>query len=321
MDKPLAIITYERLDLWIASLQTALFAEGFSCAVGILRGGAPLALMVSHTIGVPVMFMRYERETRKPVWDSSVPIPPEGSKVLLCEDISGRGHTMADCIEFLEKRGLKVMTLTGAYDDLSRIQPDFGINAIGYFPSFPWERHAFTDAYRADWEQTHAGRTGTLKKDHEYATIAIDLDGIFLPDVPRKRYDADLEAALDERDNLAPYVIPPDVDVKQARAIITGRPETDRARTECWLAQHGFDGIPLVMRDPTRYREGMEGAVEHKTDAALRLGCTLFIESDLMQAVMIAERAPILRVVWWDAVKNIGKLISAQDWRKQPEGG
>lgn len=294
-------------------------AEGFVCAIGILRGGAPLALMVSHAIGVPVAFIRYERATREAVWDSSLPPPTPGSKVLLCEDISGRGYTMADCIELLQSLGLKVKTLTAAYDELSRIRPDYGINAVGYFASFPWERHAHTDAYRADWLRTMAGRNGTLKEDHEYMTFALDLDGILMPDIPADQYNSNLEAALNQRDDLSPFPGTPGIELKKARAIITARPEIDRARTESWLSKHGYDGIQLVMRDATRYPEGEEGAVAHKIDATIRLGCTHFIESDLGQAVLIAERAPLLRIIWWDAVKRTGKIIGAQTWRNKKD--
>ncbi len=43
-----------------------------------------------------------------------------------------------------------------------------------------------------------------MADDHHYATYAIDLDGILLPDVPLARYDEDLAAALLERDALLP---------------------------------------------------------------------------------------------------------------------
>jgi hypothetical protein len=61
MKKPVLPLTYEQLDHWIDSLQPALLEERFAAAVGILRGGAPLALMASHAIGVPVAFLSYDR--------------------------------------------------------------------------------------------------------------------------------------------------------------------------------------------------------------------------------------------------------------------
>ncbi len=58
-------------------------------------------------------------------------------------------------------------------------------------------------------------------------------------------------------------------------------------------------------------------AVAHKIEAAIYLGRTHFIESDLSQAVLIAEHAPLLRIIWWDAVKKAGKIIGARNWRNE----
>lgn len=314
MTKPVLPLTYEQLDHWIESLQPTLLAERFTVAIGILRGGAPLALMVSHAVGTPVAFLRYDRQTRTVAWDSTLPIPPAGSKVLLCEDIAGRGFTLVDCIAFLRQHGLDVKTLTGAVDDLSRAQPDYAIDAHGYFALFPWERQAYTERYRSDWERVEAGAASTMREDHEYATYAIDLDGILLPDVPLARYDEDLAAALAERDALLPFDLLPGIDLQRVRTIITGRPELDRARTEAWLARHGFAHMQLVMRTPNTHDESPAGAAAHKADAALRGGVTHFLESDPVQALLIARQAPLLRVIWWDAQTQTGMLVGARAW-------
>jgi len=314
MNKPIVPLTYEQLDQWIESLQPALAAERFAAVIGILRGGAPLALMVSHATGSPVAFLRYERTTREVRWDSTLPLPEPGSTVLLCEDIAGRGFTLTDCIAFLREHGLIVRTLTGAYDDLSRLRPDYSIDASGYFALFPWERQAYTDRYRADWarDATHEG--ALMAGDHEYAVYAIDLDGILLPDIPLTRYDEDLDAALLERDGLLPFEKFPDIDIPRTRAIITGRPEIDRARTQLWLERHGFGQLELVMRTPGDHDETPAGAAAHKAAAALRCGVTHFIESDPVQAIFIARSAPLLRVIWWNAHTRTGTLIGASAW-------
>ncbi|BCF90324.1 MULTISPECIES: phosphoribosyltransferase [Paraburkholderia] len=315
MKKPVLPLTYEQLDHWIESLQPALLEERFAAAVGILRGGAPLALMASHTIGVPVAFLSYDRRARHVTWDSAQPLPPAGSKVLLCEDIAGRGFTLVDCIAFLEQHGLIVKTLTAAFDEISRIRPDFANDASGFFALFPWERQAYTDDYREDWLKVESGTAGRMADDHEYATYAIDLDGILLPDVPLSRYDEDLAAALNERDALLPYEVLPDVDLQKVRAVITGRPRADLERTRAWLERHGFGHLELVMRTPDAHDETPEGAAAHKAAAALSSGVTHFIESDPVQALFIAKLAPLLRVIWWDALKHKGTLISASAWR------
>ncbi|MGF6853433.1 phosphoribosyltransferase [Paraburkholderia sp. CI3] len=314
MNKPVLPLTYEQLDHWIESLQPVLLAERFAMALGILRGGAPLALMVSHAVGAPVAFLRYDRQTRAVAWDSTLPIPPAGSKVLLCEDIAGRGFTLVDCIAFLQAHRLEVKTLTAAVDDLSRAQPDYAIDARGYFALFPWERQAYTERYRDDWARVEAGAAPTMANDHEYAAYAIDLDGILLPDVPLARYDEDLAAALAERDALLPFEVLPGIDLQQVRTIITGRPEMDRARTEAWLARHGFAHMQLAMRTSGLHDDSPAGAAAHKASAALRAGVTHFVESDPVQALLIAQQAPLLRVIWWDALTRTGMLVSARAW-------
>jgi hypoxanthine phosphoribosyltransferase len=317
MNKPVLPLSYEQLDHWIESLQPALLAEDFAAAIGILRGGAPLALMASHSIGVPVAFLSYDRRARHVTWDSSLPLPAPGSKVLLCEDIAGRGFTLIDCIAFLEQHGLVVKTLTGAFDEISRIRPDYANDASGYFALFPWERQAYTDRYREDWLQVEAGAMPEMAQDHEYATYAIDLDGVLLPDVPLERYGEDLGAALAERDDLKPFDVLPEIDLQQVRAVITGRPHQDVERTRAWLERHGFGHLELVMRMPDAHDDTPAGAAAHKAAAALRCGVTHFIESDPVQALYIAQAAPLLRVIWWDAAARSGTLVNALPWRAE----
>ncbi|RZT29267.1 phosphoribosyltransferase [Cupriavidus agavae] len=315
MDRPILTLTYDQLDQWIESLQPRLLAEGFSVSIGILRGGAPLALMASHAIGAPVAFLAYDRRTRNVSWNSPAPLPAPGTKVLLCEDIAGRGYTLVDCIAFLERCGLVVRTLTGAFDDISRIRPDYAIDASGFFALFPWERQAHTERYREDWLKVEAGAAEGMRDDHEYATYAIDLDGILLPDIPLARYDEDLAGALRERDALLPFEIVPTADLPNVKVVITGRPGIDRKRTQHWLDQHGYGHLDLIMR-----AEGDDetpvAAAAHKARAARRAGVTHFIESDALQALWIARDAPLLRVIWWDADRQAGMLVNAASWRE-----
>jgi hypoxanthine phosphoribosyltransferase len=314
MNKPVFAVTYEQLDQWIASLQSELTREAFTCTVGILRGGAPLALMVSHATGIPCAFLRYDRASRTVTWDSSIPIPPAGNKILICEDIAGLGYTLADCIQYLQSYGLIVKTLTAGFDDSSLIRPDYSIDGRGCFLLFPWERHSYTEDYRTAWQRTNAGCNGRIAEDHEFSVYAIDLDGILVPDIPHERYESDLHAALRERDSLDPYQDLPPIDVRAAKAIITGRPEIDRTRTLAWLRKYDFDEPLLLMRDPAKHDETAEQVAAHKAQAAVQLACTHFIESDPKQAILIARHAPLLRVVWWDALTKEGKLISAHAW-------
>lgn len=256
MNKSVLSITYEHIDRWIESIQPNLLQEEFACIVGILRGGGPVALMTSHATGVPVAFLRYDRKVRRVSWDSSIPLPTAGSKVLLCEDIAGVGNTLSDCHEYLRDRGLTVRILTVGFDDKSAIHPDYGI---------------------------------------------------LLPDIDAQYYEANLEEALLKRDALAPYSGLPAR--QRVKAIITGRPEMDRGRTLNWLSEHGFEGIELIMRDPSLHDDSPNHVAQHKAQAALDLTCTHFVESDAIQAMLIAAAAPLLRVIWWDATEQKAHLV------------
>jgi len=316
LSKPLLPVSYEHLDRWVASLQRVLMDEAFVCIIGILRGGAPLALMVSHATGVPAAFLRYRREDRQVTWDSSIPVPPPGSKVLLCEDIAGSGHTLSDCLGFLQRQQLQIKTMTAGFDDISALRPDYGIDGRGYCLLFPWERQAYTAEYRSQWQETAGGRHGQMADDHEFDVYAIDLDGILLPDLAPERYAADLHAALLERDGIEPFKDVPTL--RRVKAIVTGRPEMDRARTQAWLTRHGYGAIQLIMRDTQRYDDSPEQVALHKARATLEMACTHFVESDPVQAILISQQAPLLRVIWWNAAVSGGKLIGASEWAGEP---
>lgn len=306
---PVTKMTYGQLDQWITSLSERLRQEQFDVIVGVLRGGAPLALMASHCTGVPVAFLLYDRANREVTWGSSTPISCPGSKVLLCEDIAGRGFTLLDCVKFLKARRLRPRVLVAAYDAESRVRPDYGIDVTGYMASFPWERHGHTQKFRADWQTSQAGRIHPVAEDHEYWNFAVDLDGVLLRDVAPERYANDLAAALAERDRLPFLGLPKILSLDRIAAIVTGRPECDRARTEHWLAQYGFDEIPLIMRAPDQSSSEPAAMAQHKARAAMELRCTHFVESDLLQAALIAELAPLL--MWSDGTHDVAPESSS----------
>lgn len=293
--RPRYTVTYERLDQWVYSLQPALLQHDFACVVGVLRGGGPLALMVSHTTGAPVAFLRYDRSLGHVAWDSSIPLPVPGATVLLCEDIAGMGDTFVDCIEFLRARGLRIVTMTVGFDERSRIRPDYGMDLGGAAIHFPWERHACTVGLR----NAHRGARQGLRKrpDHAYERYAFDLDGV-LRDA--KTYDG-------HEDML-------DLARERARVVISTRVEVARAQTTRWLRDHGITDVDLVMRDPMRYDLSGAKLIAYKVDALDRHRCTHMIEADPTQSIAIAGRLPLLRTVWWDHDSDTGRLVSADAW-------
>jgi hypothetical protein len=49
----------------------------------------------------------------------------------------------------------------------------------------------------------------------------------------------------------------------------------------------------------------------YKAEAATRLGCTHFVESDPAQTILIAAHAPHLVVSWWSAAEARAFLVGA----------
>jgi len=290
---------YARVEQVVAGHVPTWRSMGFAGVVAIARGGLAPALIASAALDLPLYALSYDRRARRVSWFTAQ-TPPHGVRVLVVEDIAGRGTTLSDSLEFLAARGHAFSVFTLAYDAESRVRPDFGVEIPpGFRAWFPWERESITTAYDA---------TGNLPDQpaHAYASWAIDLDGILLPDLPADAYAADLADTLARRDRLTPSAILPGRDLSRL-TIITGRPEQDRARTQDWLHRHGFLG-PLVMRDAGRHSAAQ--TAEHKALAIVAGRHTHFIESDMSQALEIARRVQVARVYWWNGVTALAVYAS-----------
>jgi hypothetical protein len=276
---------------------------GFDAVVAIARGGIVPATMIATELSLPLHAVAYARAQRQVSWYTTSQ-PAAHGRLLLVEDVAGRGTTLSDSADFLRALGHDLQIFTLAHDAESRIRPDYGpIIPAGQRAWFPWERHSITDGF---------GATANLpcRPEHDYASWAIDLDGVLLMDLPEERYATALHDTLAERDLLPLSPTLPALDLNQS-TIITGRPEQDRQRTRAWLERHGFMG-PLIMRDESRH--GPAQTPQHKAEAILARRHTHFIESDPVQALDIARRAKLARVIWWnggDAVLVYAHSIDA----------
>jgi hypoxanthine phosphoribosyltransferase len=279
-------------------------ACGFDGVVAIARGGLIPATIAATALDLPLFAVSYDRAGRRVTWFTAGQ-PAPASRLLLAEDIAGRGTTLVDCLAFLRSAGHDVRTFTLAYDAQSRLRPDYSQEIPpGRSAWFPWERESITDAFAATGNQPD-------RSLHHYASWAIDLDGVLLPDLPAADYVRDLEDTLWRRDRLKPCAALPGLTLDLGRvAIITGRPESDRTRTRAWLDRHGFRG-PLAMRDPARHSVAQTST--HKAEAILAGRHTHFLESDPAQAIDIALRLKVARVYWWDGARAIAVAASASD--------
>lgn len=279
---------YSRVEIAMAEYLPQWRSLHFDAVVAIARGGMVPGLMASMGLSIPLYALSYSRVDRKVSWYTSQ-TPGAPSRILLVEDIAGRGTTLSDSLAFLQERGHEVRVFTLAYDADSRIRPHYGLEIpSGMRAWFPWERTSITPAFDLTGNQAD-------RPEHEYASWAIDLDGILLMDLPEHLYAQALRETLAQRDLLLPNKTLPGLDLADI-TIITGRPEQDRERTQAWLNRHGFHG-PLIMRDESRY--SAEQTATHKAQAILTRRHTHFLESDAAQALEIAQQTRVARVIWW----------------------
>jgi hypoxanthine phosphoribosyltransferase len=267
----------------------------------IARGGLVPGTMAACGLALPLFILGWDRASGATHW-----IGPRADvkRVLLVDDCSATGATMAAIRARLIEDGHDCATLTITHDpDTTRLVPDFSHPMRELF-RFPWERGEATPAARA---RRVDGRPAD--RAFEQPFFGLDLDGVFLPDIPRARYAQDLAAALAERAGLAPHsALPPFA--RDRAVIITGRPECDRAETLDWLRRAGFADLALECR-PAAVSDSIGDVARYKATTATRRGCTHFVESEAEQAVRIAALAPHVIVSWWSAEETRAWLIGS----------
>lgn len=158
-------------------------------------------------------------------------------------------------------------------------------------------------------EDTLRGYAQALRQASIEDVVAIQRDGIFLPDLSDDLYESDTVAVLELRTRLPPFpgsALPPHR--PEQALIITSRHLDSRAPTMAWLARHGFGGYPVVFRDTARYPDGADRALNQarfKADMVVRHGMTAIYESDPLQAAYLSAMLPLTDVYCWNNDRNI----------------
>jgi hypoxanthine phosphoribosyltransferase len=290
-DRLPVFLGYDQTERMIAALLDRAAQWQPDAVVGIARGGLVPATMAAGILALPLTMIGFERAAGSAAW---IGAPPSSGRVLLVDDGCSTGRTMAVVREALLREGRDCLTLAVVHDpDVTAFIPDLS-HAMRVLWRFPWERGEATPAGRA-LRATGAGPDRTT----ELPFYGLDLDGVFLPDVPDAVYLADIDDAVARRHALEPFASLPYFAPERA-VVITGRPESDRARTCAWLARWGHGALPLECR-PSDMPHDPDRVARYKAEAATRWGCTHFVESDAEQALRIAAHAPHLVVSWWSA--------------------
>ncbi len=300
-DRMPVFIGYDRAEQMIAALLDGVMAWQPDAVVAIMRGGVIPATMAACLLGLPLSMIGWDRHADITAW---VGPPPEGTRILLVDDCCATGRTMQAVRAALLQLGLACTTLTIVHDpETTCYVPDFSHPMRELF-RLPWERGEATPSARA-LRQTGA----PSHRSTEAPFIGLDLDGVFLPDVPRAHYDTDLAEALRRRHALEPFAVLPPFSAERA-VVITGRHEFSRAQTVEWLARWGYPGLNLECR-PAKVADDVASVASYKARTATRWGCTHFVESDPEQAIRIAAPAPHLIVSWWSAEETRAWMVGS----------
>ena len=294
-------LDYGQIDRMVQALLPAAESWHPDLVAGIARGGIVPATMVATALCLPMALLGFDRSRCQTDWIGPAPI---AKRLLLVDDCCSTGETLSAVRDALHAQGREVLTLVVAHDpEVSAYSPDLS-HPLTQLWRFPWERGEATPRAR---QQRAAAAPRELSDEQSY--VGIDLDGIFLADMPPSSYAADLPATLAARDALPPFTKLP-VFAPDRATIITGRPEFDRSRTQTWLERHNFGHLPLQMR-PEDFADRIGSVVQYKAQTATRLGCSHYVESEAAQAIGIAAAAPQLTVIWWDGRTGIGHVIGA----------
>jgi adenine/guanine phosphoribosyltransferase-like PRPP-binding protein len=282
---------YDQTERMIAALLDRATQWQPDVVAGIARGGVVPAAMAAGLLALPMAMIGFDRARDATQWLGN---PPAAQRVLLVDDGCSTGRTMAAVRAAVLAEGRDCLTLAVVHDpEVTSYVPDLS-HPMRELWRFPWERGEATPAGRT-LRATGAGPDRAT----ELAFYGLDLDGVFLPDVPDAAYRADIVAAVAERHGLEPFATLPHFSPDRA-VVITGRPDDDRERTQAWLTRWGHGALPLECR-PTDLPHTPDAVARYKAEAATRWGCTHFVESDAEQALRIAAHAPHLVVSWWSA--------------------
>ena len=230
---------YDQTERMIAALLDRAAQWQPDAVVGIARGGLVPATMAAGILALPLAMIGFERASGATQW---IGAPASGGRVLLVDDGCSTGRTMDAVRAALLREGRDCLTLAVVHDpEVTRYVPDLS-HPMRALWRFPWERGEATPAGRA-LRATGAGPDRAT----ELPFYGLDLDGVFLPDVPDAVYHADIAEAVLRRHGLEPFPTLPFFSPERA-VVITGRPDSDRERTQAWLARWGHGALPLECR-------------------------------------------------------------------------
>jgi adenine/guanine phosphoribosyltransferase-like PRPP-binding protein len=297
-------LSYDETYMLAKQYEQQLRREGFDFIIGIARSGVVPAAIIAQMCDLPLRCVYTTRISDQVSIDPEIDLA--GKKILIVEDVMGRGYTAKKVYDFLSAQGAICKVFCLFYDEItSEYAPDYGIGTTHFIQPL-WDRKNNSPAAKMALKNYNGA---TLDSTEE--CLGSDLDGILLPDTNRRwnKNSERLKFILNYRDKFLPNEIIPPLEVHKTVYIITGRPLVDFERTTQWLRENKFDNIQLVCRNPDTHGDSDEEVADFKAAKILEIGITRFYESDLMQALLIAEKVPVCDIIWFQLKQQI--LIKA----------
>lgn len=302
---PRQYVDYNRVYDIIIGFEPQFRAHAPEMVLGILRGGAIPAAMVSQRLALPVEFIAFHRANPIPELPSKLQLAQK--KVLLIDDFSSSGETFKSVVKMLKELGANPVTCA-LYHDPKRTSfiPDISHPAENFIV-FPWERMDLSQ----ESQEIIKMKNGKVAMSDQKEFIGIDLDGVLVKDIRRKWYAKHpIGSILNLRDRYLLADPLPNWKPHQA-AVITGRPMEDFTRTREWLNKNNLNELSLFCRDTKLHGASLTEMANHKASHIHRMGITTFYESDLRQALIIAESCPYTDVIWWGKRKQVRLTASS----------
>lgn len=127
----------------ITLLRSAFYIKNIDCIVGISRGGAIVAMILAHKIGIKEVYtVGYDSYNDKGKQKKLKRITPKlnlkGKNILLIDDIVDSGKTLERALKDL--KGNKITSISLHCTNHSKVIPDFWIHNTSNWIIYPWEQ-------------------------------------------------------------------------------------------------------------------------------------------------------------------------------------
>ena len=266
--------TYSDLSVDIKNNVHKINSQNFDLIVGVPRSGMVPSYMVSlllnvHCIDLPA-FIRNEKLSKgitREIGDHKVIYAHDAQNILIVDDSVLSGKSMINALSQIPEEYMGKITTMTVYC-CTKKHDDVDIIITQVEPPRVFE-----------WNIYHHPVVGNS---------CFDIDGVLCYD-PSEEQNDDGEKYINFLKNAKPRFIP----TVKIDVLVTNRLEKYRNETENWLAKHSVKFNTLIMLDLERKEDRVSQLdyYAHKADFYKNSNATLFVESDINQAIEIANRS------------------------------